>query len=181
LDGKNNTMLLYWGSQILAPTWSHDDAKIGFKARKGWTGPQPNDAIWTINADGTGLTQLTDGVWTGFCSWSPDDSMVAYERPAPGETSLDPNWDIYLMNSDGTEDRPLLNDTAQEFFFDFNPDGTRGVYTVRREGKEGVWIATLGCKPTPQPPPAPEFPFLLVAASSLLVSLGAALLLARRK
>lgn len=34
---------------------------------------------------------------------------------------------------------------------------------------------------TAEPPPAPEFPFLPIAASSLLVSLKAALLLARRK
>ena len=53
--------------------------------------------IYLINADGTGLLQLThdsDGDWDP--AWSPDGRRIAFMSDRDG------NREIYLINADGT-------------------------------------------------------------------------------
>lgn len=72
--------------------WSPDSQKILFVSdRNGdWD-------IYSINRDGTGLTQLTnDAAKESAVQWSPDGSMIAYISDKSGINS------IWLMNSDGS-------------------------------------------------------------------------------
>ncbi len=58
--------------------------------------------IWTMNANGTGLTQVTTGGGAESPSWRPDGQKIAYVD-AGG---------IELINADGTGKQPLLADAG---------------------------------------------------------------------
>ncbi|MDP7068199.1 MAG: hypothetical protein QF637_11290, partial [Acidimicrobiales bacterium] len=51
-----------------------------------------------MNADGTGVTQLTDndddGDW--WPAWSPNGKQIAFSSDRDGD------WEIFVMNADGT-------------------------------------------------------------------------------
>jgi len=56
-----------------------------------------NDEIYVMNADGTGVTRLTDNPASDQQpAWSPDGSRIAFT------SNRDGGFDIYVMNADGT-------------------------------------------------------------------------------
>ena len=71
--------------------------------------PQKGDwaktAIFTMNADGTGVVQVTSAVGHDeYPTWAPDGSRIAFQSDRGGKPTL------YVMNADGSELRPLLRD-----------------------------------------------------------------------
>jgi len=55
------------------------------------------DDVWSINADGTDLTRLTDSPWHEFDpAWSPDGTRIAY-RSEPHDYPQ-----LWIMNADGS-------------------------------------------------------------------------------
>lgn len=87
--------------------------------------------IFLIQADGSGLSQLTDyeGV-DADPAWSPDGRQVAFRSRRDGSS------DIFIMNPDGSNPINLINDPQEslddEFAPQWNPDGeTFSLYTDR--------------------------------------------------
>jgi Tol biopolymer transport system component len=102
---KNLTENLVFSS---APAWSPDGQYIAFSAFQ--EGP---DQIYTMNDDGTDQKQLTDDQ-TGTYSptWSPDGKHILFLSNRDGVHSSVrgvPVPEIYIMNSDGSEQRRLTN------------------------------------------------------------------------
>ena len=109
------------------PDWSPDGSQIAFDDGKNLISSQrriPNGHVFTVNADGSGLRQVTHGDVEAFGpSWAPDgtDLAVAAERPgsAPGIFILD------LATGDMT---PLTANPYPGYWDaepDYSPDGTR--------------------------------------------------------
>jgi TolB protein len=75
-----------------APAWSPDGRKIAFTSDR-----DGNREIYVMNADGTGLTRLTnDDVDDENPSWSPDGNQIAFNRRVLGHLQ------IFVMNADGS-------------------------------------------------------------------------------
>jgi Tol biopolymer transport system component len=84
--------------------WSPDGGKIVFQASFFFL----NEEIWSINTDGSGLTQLTNNNqdWHGYYNslhdilpvWSPDGKYIVFERLNEAFTSSS----IVVMNADGS-------------------------------------------------------------------------------
>lgn len=71
--------------------WSPDGSRIAFALRS-----KGGERVCVVNADGTGLKQLTDDRSTaGEPSWSPDGRQIAFTQEG----------EIYVMNADGTQQR----------------------------------------------------------------------------
>jgi TolB protein len=69
--------------------------------------PVLTDELYVVNADGTGLRQLTStpNVQDLDASWSPDGRMIAYFRRPDGAD--DAHGEIWVMNADGTGQRRI--------------------------------------------------------------------------
>lgn len=114
-----------------APEFSPDGSKIAFDAYVA-----PRNVIFTINANGQGLANLTaavpDSNYTP--SWSPDGTRIAFANQAPAPA--DPN--ILVINSAGgaTTDLTGTVTNASVGSPSFSPDGALIAYT-RDDGSDG--------------------------------------------
>ena len=84
-DGEHQTRLTNNGAGNYGPTWSLDSARIAFAS---YLDGDEWLQIYTMNADGSGLTKLTDDPATP--NWSPTWGPGAVSLPPPpvaGETS----------------------------------------------------------------------------------------------
>ena len=109
----------------------------------------PVRTIYVINADGTGLTQLTtsDGTYAdGWPRWSPDGTKIAFFRGG-FDTLLQRNfWDIYVMNANGTGLTNITH-TAGEYVAapTWSPDGSKIAYQRCEDpecGETDIWVVS---------------------------------------
>jgi Tol biopolymer transport system component len=108
------------------PAWSHDGKKVAFYAFA-LTHPSRNPAIWLMDPDGTNLKQLTEHAVSP--TWSPDDRQIAFASNRVGK------FQIYAMNSDGSNVRRLTNDKGEDSSPAWAPDGAAIVFVSDREGE----------------------------------------------
>lgn len=118
------------------PEWSPDGTKIAFKSDRG--GGSGRD-IWIMNADGSGLFNVTNSPSSDDedPSWNPDGTRLVFHSDRIG-----PENDIYVINIDGTGLVNLTNDPANDDEDGvFSPDGTMIVYMSDRDGggDEEIW------------------------------------------
>ena len=75
--------------------------------------------VWSINADGTGLTRLTRSPAPEFdAAWSPDGTKIAFRFERNGDP------EIWLMNADGSDRRRLTRGLSPAW----SPDGSKIAY-----------------------------------------------------
>ncbi len=101
------------------PNWSPNGSQIAFDAEVNnrW-------GIYVVNADGTGLQRLTQTQdYDEFApAWSPappsggtGGTQIAFQSNPDGQ------WDIYIMNADGTGRQRLTSDPANDIDPDWCP------------------------------------------------------------
>ena len=75
--------------------------------------------LYVVNADGTGLRQLTShDLYDDAPDWSPDGEKIVFSRSEAGETRK-----LYLIDPDGT-DETRISSTGESFNPRWSPDGT---------------------------------------------------------
>lgn len=84
--------------------------------------------LYTVGADGSGLTQLTrlEGL-EGDSSWSPDGSQVAFTRARNPEEGP---YEIWVVNADGSGLKRLTRHRGFSLAAAWSPDGTKIVYAT---------------------------------------------------
>ena len=84
---------------------SEGSGKIAFVSNK-----NGDSEIFIINADGSGLQQLTDNDWAdGDPSWSPDGSMIVFYSKQDGDN------EIYIINADGSGIQQLTDNDWDDY------------------------------------------------------------------
>ncbi len=91
------------------------------------------EAIYTMNADGSGLTRLTEPL-TARCKpiWSPDGTRIAFVNGRKG--------DVYVINADGTGQAQLTSNPGPDASPAWSPDGTRIAFDSTRDGNRDIYI-----------------------------------------
>jgi Tol biopolymer transport system component len=129
-DGSNQIRLTN-SSGSLYPSWSPDSTKLVFSSFDS----QYNSNVFVVNADGTGLTNLSnDSTGTSFMpSWSPDGTKIMFL------SSRDATQSIYLMDPDGSNTTRLTNSPDDAPVW--SPDGTKIAFV--RWGLSGAEIYSM--------------------------------------
>lgn len=65
---------------------------------------------------------------------SPEEAKIAFRSERDG------NWEIYIMNVDGSGVRRLTNDPAREDMPRWSPDGKQIVFRSERDGNQEIYI-----------------------------------------
>ena len=103
-DGSGLQRLTTNPDSDLNPAWSPDGSKIAYILSVG-CGYRcfPHRYILVVNADGTGVRQLTNTGRDFSPVWSPDGTKIAFVSARDG------NSEIYVMNADGSGLQNLTN------------------------------------------------------------------------
>jgi Tol biopolymer transport system component len=166
-DGSNVQTLLSNDTFNMEPRWSPDGSKIVFMSTLGGDGVQ----IYTMNADGSDITELTDVGNNGDPAWSPDGSQISF-----GSSRVSNELNIFTMNADGSNLKQITNfvEPAEAGDTAWSTDGTRivferdvgGDYQSNPNAQAQVWVmnsdgsdqqtmgencSAVGCSPRWQP------------------------------
>jgi TolB protein len=125
-------------------SWSPDGTKIALASNplRDDTGTYMVMRIYVMNADGTNLKQLlqirdsyedSSGLNAGGLSWSPDGTQIVF-------VSRGNNWDIYVVNADGTNLRRLTNTPADNVQPVWSPEGTKIAFASKRFGNWQIYV-----------------------------------------
>jgi len=115
----------------LATSWSPDARKIAFY----WHGDGSSWEIHVANADGSGVTRLTNDPADQLFhpAWSPDGTRIAFSGSRAGTNG------VYVMNADGTGINMLTTATAVAFPA-WSPDGSKIAFGDGRDGNEEIYV-----------------------------------------
>lgn len=93
------------------------------------------DQICLMNADGSGMRQLTDEKATSYYpSLSPDGEVIAFS------SRLDGNFEIYLMDTQGNNLTQLTNNLGNCYAPEISPKGNRIIFTLESGGSQAIWV-----------------------------------------
>lgn len=113
-----------------APAWSPSGLKVAFVTSDPYDFGTGIAKIYLVNADGTGLRQLTDQADKFFpLQWSPDGRKIAYHFQG----------NIYTINEDGTG-RKQITFSGHDSGPIWSPDGSKIVFTSHRNGNWDIFL-----------------------------------------
>jgi len=114
-----------WG-----PNWSPDGRSVLWNCQR--------DLSYGLRAclaspDGTGLDVIPADIWVEYPAWSPDGTRVAFMSQELGASGNDPDYNIYVMNADGTGIIRLTDAPGSDGFPSWSPDGTEIAFSTTRD------------------------------------------------
>jgi Tol biopolymer transport system component len=111
--------------------WSRDGSWIAYTVGKMFSPPNAEADIWKMRPDGSESVNLTPNSPgnDGFPSFSGDGRRLVWRSGRTG------NFDVFIMNSDGTGIRNLTNNPADDTFPAFSPLNNEIAFSSNRDGK----------------------------------------------
>jgi Tol biopolymer transport system component len=131
-DGSAQTNLSHSLANEQAHAWSPDGTKIVFLR-------QNDNHLYVMNADGTGVAQVTADDFQHLqntnLSWSPDGMRIAYIAGDDSAHSLS------VINADGTGKRRLRETSSPFLDVVWSPDGTKIAYSDGASlNQSNLWV-----------------------------------------
>jgi Tol biopolymer transport system component len=140
-DGGNRRNLTHTPDRDeYGATWSPDGKWLAFNASQpGLRGPLQ---LVVLRPDGTGRHVLRTA-YAEFPDWSPNGRQLAFASMLPGGLGLNPDYDIRVVNADGTGEHALgTTPNVHEMYPRWSPDGARLAFMAGPVGVDSttVWI-----------------------------------------
>jgi Tol biopolymer transport system component/DNA-binding winged helix-turn-helix (wHTH) protein len=137
-DGSNQHRIYYSNAISAYATWSPDGKHIAFANDKedDRTG---NFEIFTIEPETTEPERRLTfrRQYDVSPAYSPDGNRIAFTSHSDG------NWEIYMMNADGSRQIRLTRDIADDGDPTWSPDGKRIIFTSLRGGRAAIYEMTV--------------------------------------
>ena len=120
-----------------SPQYSPDGRRIAFDSSR----QVGNFAIWIANADGTGLSQITNigSPFSGTPRWSPDGRWLAFDAFEKGA-----GWDIWRVEASGSSPRQLTHGPGDNVIPSWSRDGSSIYFESSRSGRPEIWRIPAG-------------------------------------
>ena len=143
-DGTNLRRLTNHSALDYRPAWSPDGRSIVFQSDRNrlvWL----DDDIYLMEANGKNIRNLTRHPGRDrHPTWSPDGCQIVFASVRVGnfgDENLDTgNYDIYLMDAEGTNVRRLTEDPSNEILPVWSPNGQKIVFSSDREGNSDIYM-----------------------------------------
>lgn len=141
IDSGEVTPLNTGFDAVFFPKWSPDGTKILFAVWDAWN-------LYTVNADGSNLTQLTD-FRSNNADWSPDGSQIVFQSDHRNEPKDTP--DLYLIDANGENLSEILDQPkdadymprwvgSDKIAFLSDRSGHAEIYTINIDGSQRTQI-----------------------------------------
>jgi hypothetical protein len=142
-DGSHQTNITNSDTWDFEPTWSPDGERIAFTTNR-----EDITQIWLMNPDGSEAVNLTlESAHHGHAAWSPDGTRIAYSRCVAPATcnyeevnGTDDNWDIWIMDADGSNNIQLTDSPTSDLAPSWSPDGTQIAFVSYRDGNAEIYV-----------------------------------------
>lgn len=130
VDGSNDNPVTPTMLRAGFPAWSPDGTKLAFASYQTFN-------IYVMNADGSEALPITHAppgaanVPTNAPAWSPDGKRIMFDTRWGGD------WDIWLIDADGSNQRQLTRVGANTARAAWSPDGKSIVFHSTRDRPTG--------------------------------------------
>jgi len=156
-DGSGQKRLTNNPADDSHPGWSPDGSRIIFNSSRDTPDPKLDwweqyHNIYTMNLDGSDVRRITNcrTVCT-FPSYSPDGRRIAYRKviAAPGFyddaklTLANTDSEVFVANSDGSNEVDLSNSAAYDAWPSWSPDGSRIIFASNRGALTQIYVVNV--------------------------------------
>jgi len=130
MDGIDAMVMRRHGANIFGqmPNWLPDGRIIYQTCEGGSCG------LFIMNADGSFPTQVTYETSDTAPEPSPDGRQIVFM------SQQNNNWDVYLVNVDGSDRRQLTSSPANDGLPVWSPDGRWLAFVSDRDGEWAIWL-----------------------------------------
>lgn len=132
-DGRPPLSLIKSEDRYFFPAVSPDGSQIAFCSDQ-----EGKCNIYVMNADGTGVRQLTHASGENRApAWSPDGKRLAFA------SNRDGNVEIYVMDADGSNQTNLTHYPGDDADPAWSPDGKQIAFASYRQGQQGYRVFVM--------------------------------------